>query len=529
MRNKTILAVDDLKFNRSLYKEILGSQYDLLLAEDGRQALNILEENRGQVALIITDIYMPIMDGFGLLDSIQRNPDLNKIPVIAVTAVQDHEIEIKALNKGAIELVLRPFEPRVLLRRIENILKLADVEKAEREARKELEKALKDAQKAAAAKQEFLARMSHEFRTPLNGIRGSLYLLRERKELSDDICLNNAIISVDHLTSLINDVLDMAKIESGKMVLKREILSSEQLFVKLKAIMEPIAREKGLKLLFRREKIYKEYIYTDANRLEQIMINLLSNAVKYTEPGGTVKFTIDSEPLDDKTGRITFYISDNGIGMHPEFLQRAFESFEQEQTAGNVAGTGLGLAITKNLLDLMGGRIKVESQVGKGTRVTVVLDAEWVEDKDVVVDEALPYRLKDGGGSADFTGKRVLLVEDNEINMQIAQLQLETMGFRVEKAYDGQEAVAMFEKSEEFYYDVICMDIMMPRLDGYGASRKIRSLERKDASGVIIIAMTANAFAEDVQLTYKAGMNRHLSKPFDRKELQKVLAEELNK
>lgn len=390
----------------------------------------------------------------------------------------------------------------------------------------ELKKALQGAEKAGKAKQEFLSHMSHEIRTPLNGIRGMLDLMKEQGEYIDIKLLNNAIASAKHLSSLINDILDMSKIESGKISLQRNAVFLEELTDSLMAIMKLLADEKGITLTCNIiEPLYPAF-YADEKRLKQILINILSNAIKYTNIGGWIRFDILTERVKETVIIVKFIIEDNGIGIDKEFLESIFEPFEQGKPSFDRAGTGLGLAITKELVELMDGDIKIESEVGCGTKITISLQTDGTGGDGMSADDFLLHGHSSHYKNMDFHGKKALVVEDNEINMQIAKMQLEYIGLKVDTAYNGEQAVAKVQESAVGFYDIIFMDVMMPIKDGLAATKEIRQLVREDAAKIPIVAMTANVFSEDIHKSLESGMNYHLSKPFDKINILEILAQE---
>lgn len=385
-----------------------------------------------------------------------------------------------------------------------------------------LKVALKEAEQAAKVKQDFLANMSHEIRTPLNGIKGMLDLMREDPEYQENNYVEKASLSADHLLTLVNDILDMSKIDSGKVQLREEYVHKSEIVSYIMAVLMPLAQEKNITVIRDIEPAPYDGFYADGGRLRQILINVLSNAVKYTNPGGTVSFKVSFKKGRGKLVNVKYQIQDNGIGMSKEFLKKAFEPFEQETKGYSRMGTGLGLAITKQLVELMGGNIKIESALNKGTTVTINLKFVGVG-----ADEINREHVDVMGKESDLTfdGKRALIAEDHPINMEIAERQLTKLGLIVDKAQNGEEAVRAYCNSEEGYYDVIFMDIMMPIMDGIEATKMIRSMGRKDSDSICIVAMTANAFAEDVNKSLENGMNYHLSKPFDKKQLNAILAD----
>lgn len=504
------------------------------------------------------------------------------------------------------------------------------------------------AQHANNAKTTFLSNMSHDIRTPMNAIIGFTTIAVSHIDNKDQVqdCLRKVLSSSNHLLSLINDILDMSRIESGKVQIKEQECNISELTHNLVNIIQPQVKAKQQELFIDTFDVANEDVIADSLKLSQIFVNLLSNAVKYTPAGGTVSFRIRQETTFHRGyGDYTFIVKDNGIGMSREFVDHIFEPFEREASATKtgIQGTGLGMAITKNIVDMMGGEITVNSEKGKGSefqvhlslklqdveknaskikemeglRAMVVDDdldscdsvcrmlkqigmrAEWTTsgreavyraksaynegdsyhtyiidwqmpemsgietarrirgaigpDAPIIILTAYDWtdieeEAKQSGVTAfcakplfmsdlksvllaannlsekeeeaswtqmDFGGKRILLVEDNELNREIAETILEGTGFAVETAPDGTDAVDMVQKSEEHYYDAVLMDVQMPVMDGYEATRNIRALHREDVKNLPIIAMTANAMEEDKETALKSGMNAHIAKPID--------------
>ncbi|MCI8327263.1 MAG: response regulator [Lachnospiraceae bacterium] len=527
----------------------------------------------------------------------------------------------------------------------------------QREQTQALQDALMQAQHANRAKTTFLSNMSHDIRTPMNAIIGFTTIAVSHIDNKDRVhdCLQKVLSSSNHLLSLINDILDMSRIESGKVQIKEQECNISELMHNLVNIIQPQVKAKQLELFIDTFEVANEDVIADSLKLNQVFINLLSNAVKYTPAGGTVTFRImQKTTYRHGYGDYTFIIKDNGIGMSSEFVEHIFEPFEREATTtqNGIQGTGLGMAITKNIVEMMNGTISVESTIGKGSTFTVELGlklqdvkknaeqmkeleglrvlvvdddfntcdsvskmlkqigmrSEWTtsgreaayrakiahEDGDsyhvYIIDWQMPelsgvetakkirgavgeevpiiiltaYDWSDIEGEAkeagvtafcakplfmsdlksvllatnnlvdkkeevaewtlaDFSGKRVLLVEDIELNREIAEVILTGAGFLVETAPDGTDAVVMMEKAEENYYDAILMDVQMPIMDGYEATRTIRNLPRKDVENLPIIAMTANALEEDKEAAIKHGMDAHIAKPLDMDVFMSVL------
>ena len=523
-----------------------------------------------------------------------------------------------------------------------------------------LEEALRDAEEANQAKSRFLSNMSHDIRTPMNAIVGmtaiGLSHIDEKARVQD--CLNKIRTASAHLMSLVNDVLDMSRIDSGRMALHEEEFSLADLVHDVAVIVRPQAAQKGQGLQIGIGEILEENLVGDALRLRQILVNIIGNAVKYTQDGGEIRVDFSQRPDPDRPGTVwlDFSCRDNGIGMSQEFLGRIFVPFERVRntTISKIEGTGLGMAIVKRLVDSMDGVIRVESEEGKGSlfevklpipasrqakkepalpqggtvlvaesrtaraeqimeylrqaglepvRLSTGLDAvTWLTEAQY--EDRLPCALLLGqeltdmpvlnvashvrqlagqgfpillvseedwaqieyravragvsafvpcplfrsrligtlaalvgeaglvggaqaGAEADYSRHRVLLVEDNELNQEIAVELLGMTGVQIEVAENGREAVDKFAASPEGYYDIVFMDVQMPVMDGYEATRRIRGLSRGDAGSVWIVAMTANAFVEDVRLSREAGMNDHVSKPVDLDRMEEILRERL--
>lgn len=378
-----------------------------------------------------------------------------------------------------------------------------------------IERAAKRAEEASEAKTRFLFNMSHDIRTPMNAIIGFSDLLE--KHLDDKEKVHDYIkkiqLSGSFLLSLINYVLEMARIESGKATLRTEVGDAQELLGALNAVFEPAVEKKRLKYNCTLD-VEHRFIICDVTKVREIVLNIISNSVKYTPEGGSVTVQIKEIPWE-KEGWTAYRIlvEDTGIGMGAEYLPHIFEEFTRERTSteSKVVGAGLGLPIVKALIDLMGGTIQVESERGKGSKFEVILpfeiaSEEEVKDSYVKKEEKLYNRSKE---------KRILLAEDNELNAEIAITILEENGFKVERAEDGCKCVELFSEKPAGYYNTILMDIQMPNMDGYTASRKIRGMEREDAKAIPIIALTANAFDEDRNKAFAAGMNGHIAKPID--------------
>ncbi len=379
----------------------------------------------------------------------------------------------------------------------------------------------KKIQQAYTAKSEFLARMSHDMRTPMNGIIGLTRLTLDLDSLSPEAVdnLNKIDESAKFLLSLINDTLDMNKIESNAVTLNPEPTDLSSFFDQMVSVVKINAAQKQVNLVSK--LIQKELppVSLDRVRMQQIFFNLVSNAIKFTLPGGTVEILAEAFAIGGSQVQLTLKVSDTGIGISKEFLPKIFIPFEQENKtiSTSYTGTGLGLAIVKKLVEMMGGSIAIASEQGVGSEFTVVLIFEIASDQKASV-------VKTPAFLDCLDGKRVLLCEDHPLNVQIATKLLEKQGMLVDHAENGQVALDMFAQSEIGYYDAILMDIRMPVMDGLSATRAIRQLGRPDALTIPIIAMTANAFDEDVKASLSSGMNEHLAKPIDPQLMYQALA-----
>lgn len=389
----------------------------------------------------------------------------------------------------------------------------------------ELEKAAQEAQAANVAKTRFLFNMSHDIRTPMNAIIGYAGLLAAHLDERDRALdyLGKIRSSSDFLLSLINYVLEMARIESGKAALKLEPSDINELAASLKAVFDPLADEKHITTTCTID-IQHPYVRSDQTKVREIILNIISNAIKYTPEGGRVDFTMTELPGETPgTVRYKAVVQDDGIGMSAEYLPHLFEEFSREHTSteSRVIGTGLGLPIVKSLVQLMGGTIDVESTVGKGSTFTVVIPFPVISKE-----ELTQQREQPADPAAGLAGKHLLLAEDNDLNAEIALTILQENGMIVNRAEDGIRCLELLGAKPAGYYDAVLMDIQMPRMDGYQAAQAIRTLP--DArSTVPIIAMTANAFEEDKQRAFDAGMNDHISKPISVNALLAALRKNL--
>lgn len=390
------------------------------------------------------------------------------------------------------------------------------------EKSKDLEKALQQAESANNAKSKFLSTMSHDLRTPMNVILGMAYMAKKHidDEPEVDRCLNTILLSSQNMLALINDVLDMNKIESGVIEVREKKEDLVQLIRDIELLIRNRCEENQQIFAVDCGKIVHRYLWMDKLRIRQVIINLLSNAVKYTPAFGRISMeVIEQAGRTEAQCVVVIVIRDNGIGMSGEFVERVFEPFERENTdmSDRVEGTGLGMAITKNLVDLMNGKIKIDSMINVGTKITVTLPFAVCEG------EADGAEAGIAAAQCRYPGKRILIVEDKHINMEIVKGFLEESELVIDEATNGREAVDMVSAAAEGTYDLIFMDISMPVMRGDEAAMEIRRIDRNDCRVIPIIAMTANALESDVQNSYKCGMNGHISKPIEPEEVYKCL------
>ena len=387
-----------------------------------------------------------------------------------------------------------------------------------------LREAATDAKRANMAKTDFLRRMSHDIRTPLNGIIGMLHIEEtcEKDPQKLEECHAKIRHSAGYLLDLVNNVLDIGKLESGALTLENKPFHLGQLLLKMVGIIDTNAKEHGIHFTGGREAstIQHYNLIGSPLHLNRVLMNIAGNAIKYNRLGGSLNVYCKEIASDRETATFQFICEDTGLGMSKEFQAHAFEPFAQEgkETVTSFSGTGLGLSIVKDIVTLMGGQIELESEENVGTKFVITLPFR-IDTKGQA-----PEETEKVTEDVDLCGRKVLLVEDNELNMEIARVFLEEEGLLITEAHDGKEAVEIFEKSEINHFDYIFMDVMMPVMDGLEATKVIRRLDRADAKTMPIIAMTANAFVEDQAACLAAGMNAHVGKPIDPKALKEALA-----
>ena len=398
----------------------------------------------------------------------------------------------------------------------------SDFHEKEQQEKARLQMAYEEADSENRAKTEFMNRMSHDIRTPINGIMGMVDIIRKNRDDwgKVDDSLDKIQLSTRHLLELVSDVLDMSKLEAGMFEIHEDVFDMNELMDEVAALVDAQLVESSITHCKHRSNIQHTALKGSSLQLRRIMVNLLSNAIKYNKPNGTIDTYAEELSCDGTTVWYEFKIVDTGIGMSEEFIkEQLFKPFTQEKNDARTLyrGTGLGMSIVKALLDKMGGSIEVESQLGEGSTFTFRLpfkvDENAIETK----------KEEQSSGKQKLEGKQILLVEDNEINMEIAEFYLKELGIVVDKAWNGKEAIDKFEESAPGTYDLILMDIMMPVMGGREAARRIRTLERPDAETVRIYAMTAQVSSESVHKCLASGMNGHIAKPIDEGKLREIL------
>ena len=425
----------------------------------------------------------------------------------------------------AIVTVLRKKQSEAIEVERENNAKLETINTELTQAKQAAEQAFEVASYASQSKSDFLANMSHDIRTPMNAITGITSLLEHDAGNEEKVreYARKIDVSARHLLGIINDVLDMSKIEAGKTVFKYSDFSILDLVQELNTIFHTQIYEKQQTLTIIKENIQHEWVNGDQVHLIQIFSNLLSNAVKYTQEGGEIQFFVEEcETKSSVYAKYRFLVSDNGMGMSADFKDTIFDAFTRAESSitNKIQGTGLGMAITKNLVEAMGGTIDVESELGQGSCFEVLMDLKIAEDRTVAL---AAQEETDEQDDNILQGMRFLCAEDNELNAEILTELLKIEGAECTICENGEEILKAFEQSAPGDYDMILMDVQMPVMNGYEATKAIRRSSHKLAKTIPIIAMTANAFSEDIQHSLAAGMNAHVSKPVEMKVLEKTI------
>lgn len=641
-----ILIVDDIEMNRDILMKIFAENYILFSADNGKTAMDILEEN--DINIVLLDLSMPVMDGYEVIKAMKIDKRLSAIPIVVTTGAVDKS-ERKAFDLGADDFITKPFDPYIVRKRVENLIQKYVLQM------ENLKQALGQAEQLNKAKSEFLSRMSHDLRSPINSIISISNLLKDHNldhervdELSDKIEQSSR-----YLLGVINDILNVSAIENKKIVITKSPFDFKKQIESIAAMFYAQCKEKNIDFHLSLTDFTEEYLFGDPMKLKEVLINLVSNAVKFTSAGGSVTIRVTQTSRIGSMLKLRFDIIDTGIGIEESRQETIFEAFTQEssETAAEYGGSGLGLSIVKNVTELMGGSVELQSKKGKGSTFSVELPfsvsrelpkispeklkgvralmvdddketqeygkkvmsrlgiqcdiassgeealekmqtafnenegydicfVDWrlpemsgiditrkirsIFDDDTVIVVASAYDTEEiekdakmaganvvvpkpmfqstvfdllmditGGAYSEnnddvyddyvFNGKHLLIAEDNALNAQMESEILHLVGFQTERAANGKIACEKFEASAEGTYDAILMDVQMPIMNGLDAARYIRSCSHPQAKTIPIIAVTANAFTDDVKETRAAGMNEHVVKPIDTDRFYQVL------
>ncbi|MDC0835663.1 response regulator [Geitlerinema sp. CS-897] len=528
--NAVVLIVDDNPTNLSVLSAHLETAgFALRVAQDGESALRVAALQLPD--LIVLDILMPGIDGFETCRRLKNNPLTREIPVIFMSALSDPVDKVKGLSLGAVDYITKPFQRDEVLARLQVHLKMRRLTQALADRSRRLQEEIRNrrhAEGASQAKSQFLAKMSHELRTPLNAILGFSQLMERDKTLTEEQREYLRIIcrSGEHLLTLINDVLELSKIEAGKVTLKEAPVRLDRLLQGVTDMLAWRAQAKGLSFEVYCSDDVPPCIRTDEGKLRQVAINLLSNAIKFTE-FGSVALRVGAVPQSGDRVRLYFEVEDTGPGIAPEELETIFEAFVQTQTGyRSEEGTGLGLPISRQLVQLMGGDITLDSVLGVGTiaqfDIIVPVETQPIESND---SSETPKR-RVVRPIADRPVPKLLVVDDRRESRQFLVKLLEVTGFEVRSAEDGQAAIAQWKAWQP---DLIWMDVRMPVMDGYEATRQIKAQQKKTGakSPTAIVALTASAFEEERASVLAVGCDDFLRKPFREEEIFEKIARHL--
>jgi len=495
LKKNSILVVDDENANIIALTEILGYEYTVYTVKNGLTAIKVAEKQLPDV--IMLDIVMPEMDGYAVIAALKKSDTTKNIPVIFITGLSETNDEEKGLSLGAADYISKPFSPTIVKLRVKNQINQINL------TRLIIEK--ETAEKSSRQRSEFLSRMSHEMRTPMNAIMGMTALVKNAAETEKrDDMLDKINTASSHLLKLIDDVLDMSDIEDNKLRLSVSEFSFVVMIREILNKANPDIKAKQQSLTTDIDPSIPDTLIGDERRLTQVILNLLSNASKFTPEQGSIQIGAHVREVEDENLTLRIEVIDNGIGMSEEQQKKLFIPFEQIDGGADrkFGGAGLGLAISKHIIGLMGGEVSVESKPGKGSKfifsVKTELRAPETKEKSTV----------------SLAGKTALLAEDVEINREIVIAMLEGTGLQIECAENGRIALDLFASVPD-KFDVILMDINMPEMDGVEATRKIRALDRAEGAAVPIIAMTANVLMSEVDTYLEAGMTDHIGKPVD--------------
>jgi len=508
LRKNSVLIVDDESSNIMALTHILSPSYTVYAAKNGRNAVEAAKKYLPDVILL--DIVMPEMDGYAVLAALKGSEITQNTPVIFITGLNNAADEEKGLSLGASDYISKPFSPAIVKLRVQNQIKIIN------QTRLIIEK--ETAERSSRTRSEFLSRMSHEMRTPMNAIVGMAILAKSAAEAEKrDGMLDKISTASGHLLKLVDDVLDMSDIEDNKLRLSASEFSFAVFMREILNKANPSIKAKQQSLATDIDPSIPDTLFGDERRLSQVILNLLSNASKFTPEQGSIQIGAYVHDMADETITLRIEVTDSGIGMPAEQQEKLFAPFEQADGGidRRFGGAGLGLAISKHIVGLMGGVISVESTPGKGSKFIFT----------VITELRAPEAKNENLISLD--GKKALLADDVEINREIVIAMLEGTGLQIECAENGRAALDLFA-SDPGRFDIILMDINMPEMDGLEATRRIRALGAPEAAVVPIIAMTANVLMSEVDKYLEAGMTGHIGKPLEFDKLLSKLCMYMN-
>jgi len=524
---KKIIVVDDNLENLNALKNTLKDIYGVYPSPSASEMFDLLKHI--QPDLILLDVEMPVMNGYETIKKLKSDTQYRDIPVIFLSAMNDEQSEMEGLKLGAVDYIHKPFVTPLLLQRIKIHLSMMEQQKEILDRNKEIEELLEiktkeislreaaelEAQNASRAKSEFLSHMSHEIRSPLNAVLGMIIIAKEENDIQTiKRYLDKAGGASKHILGVINNILDMSKIEANKLDLSYSDFDFRKMLSNIIDVTSVRAKEKHQDITVNVNDNVPPYLISDELRLSQVITNLLTNAIKFTPENG--KIILNAQMLEEASctdGEITMRIEviDNGVGISPEQQAKLFMAYNQADRtiAKQFGGTGLGLAISKRIIELMQGTIWIESELNKGAKFIFTIKAKKGTGKASNVSFDKPSET-----GFNFKGYTILTAEDIEINREIISALLEKTGVSIDFAENGKEVVSMFKEHSD-KYNLILMDINMPEMNGDEATRVIRALESPQAKNIPIIAMTADAFREDIDKCLSAGMVDHIAKPID--------------
>jgi two-component system, sensor histidine kinase and response regulator len=511
IERKKIIVVDDNLEDLTALKNTMKDIYDVYPCPSVLKMFDLLEHI--QPDLILLDVEMPDMNGYEAMNKLKSSDKYHEIPVIFLTCMDDAQSEMEGLKLGALDYIHKPFVTPLLLQRIKMHIALIDHRL--------------EAQNASRSKGEFLSHMSHEIRTPLSAVIGMINIAAGTEDIQKiKHCLDRAGSASKHLLNIINNILDMSKIEANKLELSYSEFDFKKMLAGIFDVIGVRAEEKHQHITVNVNENIPQFLIGDELRLSQVITNLLTNAIKFTPEKGAVALCV--EMTEDAGNEVTIRaeIADSGIGITEEQQKRLFTSYNQADSSisKNFGGTGLGLVISKQIVELMQGKIWIESEINKGSKFIFTIKAKKGTDNAVKNTSLKSNDSKYAG--FNFREYTILAAEDVEINREILAALLEETGISIDFTDNGTSAVSMFKTNPD-KYNLILMDIQMPEMDGYEAARAIRAVEGDLRKQIPIIAMTANVFHEDIEKCLSAGMNDHIGKPINAEDLYETLKKHL--